>query len=220
MPPATFAQAISSLTHPVNGQFPRPWMTSLSDPLSANTYVVGMNQSKGYPCERISHQRHLDALFNRSGESCRGLYEELTGGKPSRTRENIDALSRELQLKAGAKVLETNVICYSTAMSADLRLDQHSGGARRGTEIFSTLLSFGKPKVLIAHGAGTRQKLSQLLGAPLPPVPHELCSPELTKIAKMSIFVIPSLAPPAWNKWHHWSGNYLASVIQAVASVI
>ena len=149
-------------------------MTSLSDPLSANVYVVGQNQAKGYPCERISHQRHLDALFNLAGESCRGLYDELTGGMPSPTRENIDGLSRELQLTAGAKVLETNVICYSTPMSADLRLDQHAGGAQLGTEIFSALLCFGKPKVLVAHGVGTRQVLSKLLGAPLPPMP--LCS--------------------------------------------
>ena len=220
MPLATFTQTIASLTQPFNGQFPRPWMTSLSDPLSANVYVVGQNQAKGYPCERISHQRHLDALFNLAGESCRGLYDELTGGMPSPTRENIDGLSRELQLTAGAKVLETNVICYSTPMSADLRLDQHAGGAQLGTEIFSALLCFGKPKVLVAHGVGTRQVLSKLLGAPLPPMPQELCSPEQITIAEISIFIIPSLAQPAWNKWHNWSGEYLARVANAVAAAV
>jgi len=220
MPLATFSQTIASLTQPFNGQFPRPWMTSLSDPLSANVYVVGKNQAKGYSCERISHQRHLDALFNRAGESCRGLYDELTGGKPSPTRRNIDGLSRELENTAGAKVLETNVICYSTPMSADLRLEKHAGGACLGTEIFAALLSFGTPKVIVAHGAGTRQVLSKLLGATLPPVPHQLCSPVPTTIAEMSIFVIPSLAPPAWNNWHDWSGEYLARVANAVAAAV
>lgn len=83
-----FESAISQLTKLINNQFPRPWMTSLKDPRKAQVFVVGRNQRNGYPGDlRGGHNRHLDALFNRQGESCRGVYDEVTGGYPSPTRQ-------------------------------------------------------------------------------------------------------------------------------------
>jgi hypothetical protein len=36
--------AIRGLTRPVNGQFPRPWMTTMARPEDARIFVVGYNQ--------------------------------------------------------------------------------------------------------------------------------------------------------------------------------
>lgn len=163
-----FEGAISKLTEPVNGQYPRPWMTDLTDPRSADVFVVGKNQRNGYETSRLTHQRHLAALFNRNGESCRGVYDEITALRPSPTRVNTDRFRKALAVEGISRVLETNVVCYSTPMSNDLRLPQHKGGSIRGSDIFRALLHFIQPKVLIAHGSGTRDTLTQFLRFPLP----------------------------------------------------
>lgn len=212
-----FENAIARLTEPLNGQYPRPWMTELADPLSATIFIVGKNQAKGYGADRTSHKRHLDALFNRSGESCRGLYNEMTGDSPSPTRKNTDRFRSILASHGVTQVLETNVICYSTPMSSDLRIAEHRGGSVRGTEIFQDLLHFVRPQVLVVHGAGTRQTLSVLLGAALPPVPSEQDEPQPVVVNSMKIFVVPSLAPPQWNQWQGWATTYLNKVAKAVA---
>ena len=215
-----FEAVIARLTEPLNGQFPRPWMTDLTNPLSANVFIVGKNQAKGYGCGHISHKRHVDALFNRSGESCRRVYGEMTGYRPSPTRQNIDYFRSVLAAEGITQVLETNVICYSTPMSSDLRLPNHRGGAVRGTEIFLALLHFVKPKVLVVHGSGTRDTLVKLLKAPLPAPSITNNDPVPSVIGEMSIFVIPSLAPPQWNHWHTQASPYLAKVAIAAASVL
>ena len=215
-----FESIISQLTKPLNGQLPRAWMTELADPLSAKVFVVGKNQAKGYDAGRLSHERHVDALFNRNGESCRRVYDEMTGFSPSRTRQNTDYLRLILAGHGVTQVLETNVVCYSTPMSSDLRLPQHHGGTARGTEIFRALLHFINPKVLIAHGSGTRSMLGSLLGAKLPSPPESLSEPQPGIVKGMKIFVIPSLAPPQWNQWHKWAGEYLQTVAKAVACAL
>jgi hypothetical protein len=206
-----FEATIRALTSPINGQYPRPWMSDLIDPLTATVLVVGKNQRNGYQENRLSHQRHLDALFNRCGETCRGLYDEMIGAS-SRTRRNTDHF-RSILTNAGInRILETNVICYSTPMSADLRLSQNAGGSERGTEIFRALLHFIRPRVVIAHGAGTRATLSKILGVPLPSTPDAPSEPKVTVVGDISVIVIPSLAPPEWNKWASWSDRYLDAV--------
>ena len=126
-----FEEKIRELTMPINGQLPRPWMTTMTNPREAGVFIVGRNQRKGYPSRDISHQRHLDALFNRKGESCRGLYDSVTNDRPSPTRKNTDRLVCRLNRRNIHDILETNVICYSTPMSADLRKSAHDGGAGR-----------------------------------------------------------------------------------------
>ena len=215
-----FEALITALTAPINDQLPRPWITDLSNPLKAKLFIVGMNQAKGYSTERLSHSRHLDGLFNRHGESCRGIYAEMTEGSPSPTRKNTDRLRRHLAESGIADILETNVICYSTPMSADLRLARHSGGAARGSDIFRILLQHVAPRVVIAHGTGTRNELSKLLGVSLPMAPSSLVEPAPMKVGDMSVFVIPSLAPPQWNHWQPWSTEYLRAVAKAAARTL
>lgn len=216
----SFEAAISKLTGPVNGQYPRPWMTDLTDPLSADVFLVGKNQRNGYGISSLTHERHIAALFNRNGESCRGVYDEMTALRPSPTRVNTDRFRKALAVEGISRVLETNVVCYSTPMSSDLRLPQHKGGSIRGIEIFCALLHFIQPTVLIAHGSGTRDTLTQLLGSPLPAPPASMSDAQHVMVGALKVFVIPSLAPPQWNQWKNWAEPYLIKVAKAVASAL
>ena len=215
-----FERVIGELTRPLNGQLPRPWISDLKDPLQAAVFIVGQNQAKTFPEVRLPHERHVDGLFNRNGESARGIYDEMTGGKQSRTRTNIDMSNSLLKAAKVRGVLETNVVCYSTPMSSDLRSALHVGGRDKGTEIFQTLLRFIKPKVLIAHGAGTRAELSKVLSVKLPEVPISPMPPQFTVIGELTICIIPSLAPPKWNSWCRWAPTYLGEVAAAVSRQI
>ncbi|MGH8785982.1 MAG: hypothetical protein ACREYA_12975 [Cupriavidus necator] len=88
-----FEAVIGHLTQPVGGQYPRPWMTSLRDPMRARVFIVGQNQAKNYPIGLVgSHGRHMDALFNRNGEGCRELYDEITNPSfPNTTTSTSDS---------------------------------------------------------------------------------------------------------------------------------
>ena len=207
-----FEGKIRELTEPINGQLPRPWMTEMKNPLEADVFIVGKNQSKTYSAEDIPHQRHLDALFNRNGESCRGLYDGTTKGKPSPTRQNIDGLVARLNQRHIHNILETNVICYSTSMSVDLRNQAHAGGARKGEEIFRYLLAEIAPTVLIVHGKGSAERISNILKINPLKVPcsaDEICD---VQTEPHLVIPIPSLARPEVDKWASWRGGYLDKV--------
>lgn len=104
--------AIRGLTRPLNGQFPRPWMTTMTHPEEARIFVVGYNQATRFSIESVgSHDSYIDALFNRNGRSCRDLYARARGSRgPSPTRRNLDALHEMLASAGFADVLETNVV--------------------------------------------------------------------------------------------------------------
>ncbi len=55
-----------------------------------------------------------------------------------------------------------------------------------------------------------------MLGS-LPDVPKDPGQVVFTRDAERTIFVIPSLAPPEWNKWHKWAEPYQAKIAKAVA---
>src|SRR4051812_48563507 len=115
----SFEEQIRELTKPVNGEYPRPWMTSMKKPQKARVLIVGRNQAKSYPVEKVgSHDQYIDSLFKRNGETCRAVYDKVTDGKGSGARSNINELVRRLNAVGIHDVLETNVICYSTRMSA------------------------------------------------------------------------------------------------------
>lgn len=214
-----FESAISAATRPLNGQLPRPWMTDLIDPLGARVLIVGRNPARGYDATTLDHTRHLDALFNRNGESCRELYDELVG-EPSPTRRNIDML-RALLADAGVdQVLETNVICYSSPMSADLAKPAHAGGREAGTTIFRLLLDHVRPRVLIAHGAGTIRDVATIVGADLPPARSAPGAPVHVEASGMRLILLPSLAPPAWNRWQGWAREHLLAAAEMTAAAL
>jgi len=214
----TFASAISAATRPLNGQLPRPWMTDLTDPLSAQVLIVGRNPARGYDLATLDHARHLDALFNRNGQSCRGLYDEMVESSP--TRRNIDLLRAALRNAGIDQVLETNVICYSSPMSADLAKPEHAGGREAGTAIFRLLLEYVRPRVLIAHGAGTIRDIGTILGAALPPARREPGVPVHVESSSMRLILLPSLAPPAWNRWQGWARAHLEGAAEIAAAAL
>jgi len=213
---SAFESAISAATRPVNGQLPRPWMTDLTDPHGARVLIVGRNPARGYDATTLDHARHLDALFNRNGQSCRALYDELAG-EPSPTRRNIDML-RTLLSDAGVDhVLETNVICYSSPMSSDLAKPEHVGGREAGTAIFRLLLDHIRPRVLMAHGAGTISDVAAIIGASLKPARSAPGEPAHVEFSGMTLISLPSLAPPAWNRWQGWAREHLWSAAEMAA---
>ena len=211
-----FAETIRELTEPINGQLPRPWMTKMRDPQEADVFIVGMNQRNTYSATEIQHERHLDALFNRNGESCRGLYDEVTKGKPSPTRRNIYDLADRLNQRNIHNILETDVVCYSTHMVADLKKPANAGGARKGEEIFRYLLAEIVPTVLIIHGAGSVKHISRILKMDRLKVPRSADDIFDVQTKQHLVIPIPSLAPPAFNQWSSWSDGYLNKVADRV----
>jgi hypothetical protein len=212
--------AVRELTKPLNGQYPRPWMTALADPSTAELFTVGKNQRNGFDVAAVGpHDHFIDTLFNRGPETCRELYDRVAGS-PSPTRRNTDAMVSLLFQGGVTKILETNVICYSTPMSADLRLMQHLGGAARGTEIFKLLLEIIKPRILISHGADTAKKLGAVLGRSLPEPASMPAKPVFAEVGTLTVFVVPSLAPPAFNMWSAWAREHLGAVSNQAAQIL
>jgi hypothetical protein len=173
-----------------------------------------------------SHDDYIDALFNRNDRSCRKLYEQLRGDDgPSPTRKNLDKLRKYLAREGLTDVVETNVICYSTPMSSDLTEMKNKGGKVVGRQIFEEILAIIRPKILIAHGAGTAKELGRVLSARLPAAASNQaddvsCARVHTHLRGESyapiVFVISSLAPPAWNAWQKWAEPHLAETCAQV----
>jgi hypothetical protein len=211
---------IRELTKPVNGQYPRPWMTKMKNPERARIFVVGYNDAVKFPASKITHKKFLNALFNRGIPDCRGLYDEVTKGRPRPSRNNIDKLIDTLESKGLRDVLGTNVICYSTPMGPDIGAAEHDGGFEIGTKIFQCLVRSIKPKIIIIHGKGAREKVEKLFGIELPEAsskPTKLSEKQITLYGALITFItIKSLSPPEANKWARWrcdSFDLLATTI-------
>jgi|GEM_PF-1301371 len=228
-PPDRCAQLearLAPLLEPVQGQWLRPWMTTLLDPAAAKVFIVGRNQSKTYPEARLSRERYLDSLFNRNGESCRALYDELTEGRASPTRHNIDVLSNELSF---AGVLETNVVCFSTRGSEEFREAAATEGYQQGLKIFPILLDEIRPRVLVLFGAGAVDLAQRHLRG-LPSLVEPLSAEEIQRVEarvdpfgdrfRVEIIVIPSLAPPKFNRWNRWWPHARRRVVTLVREVL
>ncbi|MEW9614288.1 hypothetical protein AB3G45_10725 [Shinella sp. S4-D37] len=195
-------------------------MTALTDPTTASVFTVGKNQRNGFDAATVgSHEHYVNTLFNRGPETCRQLYDRMVGA-PSPTRKNTDALVTKLRSHGISEVLETNVICYSTPMSSDLRKLAHLGGTERGQEIFAVLLDLIQPRVLISHGADTAKKLSRILQVRLPAPPTAPSDPLECVVGGTTVFIIPSLAPPQFNKWSRWSEPHLEKVCERVGLIM
>ncbi|MGY3332980.1 hypothetical protein ACVILI_005997 [Mesorhizobium sp. USDA 4775] len=215
--PDQLEDAIRRLTGPLDGWYLRPWMTSLSSPSSATVFTVGRNQHTGYRAEHVGSLDHyIDTLFNRGSETCRGLYDRLTGS-PTPTRRNTDRLVQLLAKNGVTDVLETNVTCYSTPTSAALKNPIHARGAKLGQEIFETLLRLIRPQILIAHGSGTAKQLARVLKCSLPKPPQHPSELVTLAVGTMTVIVIPSLAPPRFTGWAKWSDEHLEIVSAHVA---
>jgi hypothetical protein len=194
-------------------------MTDLCDPSRANVFVVGHNQARAYPVEAVGdHERFLDAHFNRHGCSCRGLYDEITNGESSATRDILDGFTALLTRAGVIGIVETNAVCYSTQMSAELSHEGHRAGRERGRQLFRHILEQIRPSVIIAHDQGTITELERVFGLAIPrsQVPPNEPVPMQTPFGLL--YATPSLAQPGFNRWKRWSTEYLERVATAVAS--
>jgi hypothetical protein len=218
---------VRELTTEINGQYPRPWMTSMRDPSSAKVFVVGYNPAKAYSAQSIDYERHIDALFNRNGETCRGLYSEVT--KESPTRGNIEMLTAKLAAVGVKSVLETNVVCYATSKKKDLSKPNHFGGKPRGVEIFRTIVREIRPRSMIIHGAGVREEFNRsFTDEPnLPPPPNRPgMFPQIDLSTGTRVCVIPSLALPGYQNWPpqnsfcNWADEYLDELAVQIARYV
>ena len=221
-----FEQLIRKLTGEINGQYPRPWMTDLTDPLSAEVLIVGYNPATPYLSNVVDYERFIDSLFNRNGEECRKFYKEVTEQSP--TRANIQMLTAKLEKVGVTSILETNVVCYGAGKKKDLNLPKHCGGKVRGMKIFRKLVKTIHPKVIIIHGQGVCNEFSKLFN-----LNQRLLNPPDTKDKFVQIeldfgsqlFVIPSLALPGFRNWPkaplksfcNWADEYLEEVSRRVS---
>jgi hypothetical protein len=199
---AKLEAAIRELTRPINGQYPRPWITSSKYPASSKVFVVGMNDAKTFPVRKVgSHDRFLDALFNRGGEDCYKLFYEVTCG-PYCTRKNIDDLIRRIKKHSVTNILSTNVICYSTPRIEDLEDSSHESGVAQGRKIFRTIFEIIKPKIMIVHGKKTVGEFRfSFLAHKFPYPPAGLPSePVEAKLAQTLVYVILGLYPQVVNR--------------------
>lgn len=89
-------------------------------------------------------------------------------------------------------------------------------------DLFDLLLAHLCPSVILAHGAQTRRDLARRLGIDLPELPSgpgEWAVATATLAGRpVRICLIPSLAPPAWNRWSSWAPACFRELVPRVAA--
>jgi hypothetical protein len=105
-------------------------------------------------------------------------------------------------------------------MSADLARPEHKGGRGAGKAIFRYLLDEIRPRVILAHGAGTAEDLAKLFGTVLPAPRSEAGTPASAEVGTTTVVVLPSLAPPAWNRWQRWADAHLEEAAALTAAAL
>ena len=162
-------------------QYPRPWMTTTSKPENAAVFIVGFNQATTYCSRRVDaltggHNGYIRALFNDDPErGCHWLYRQVRDGQPdSPTRVHIESITSVLSKADTSSVLETNVVCYSSAAPENIALETHAHCRTRGREIFYELLAVIRPTIIISHGVETSKELEAVLRVGLPSVSTSL----------------------------------------------
>ena len=206
-------------------QLPRPWFTAFDNPLKVRVFVVGANQKNGYDPTKIEIERHFNGLFNRNGETCCKIYNELPENK-SDTRPRIKRLITEKLKKFGIKdVLETNIVCRSSRQFSDLDADEQSAGS----EIFSYLMTAIRPKILIIYGKGVRKKFAEWVVRPAGKwkelderlkdiFPNEDSEPTSILIDDaFEVYCIRGLAQAGWNEWSNWAEAYTDRLADTIA---
>ena len=207
-------------TQSVNGQRLRLYTTCMAHPEDARIGLLGFNQATGFPSDSVSPDQYVAAMLD--GRLGRALYKRLRGDRgPSRTRQNIDRVSEQL----GGDVLEFNVVCYATPMGSDLTQTRNPGGRDAGQRAGLDVLAAARLPVLIVHGSGAAKELGHMLSVSLPSAASKLtdgvsCRHIQTQLEGLPyaplVFVIPSLAPPAWNRWQKWAEPHVAELVAAV----
>lgn len=203
-----FEDRIRAMTVPRDGAYPRPWTTD-TDPAQADVLIVGASSAKKFRATDVgSHNQFLDALWNRNGQTCRGMYDAVTT-KPSRTRPNLDQLSKMLAVH-GLTSLQTNVTCASAPYDAEVSEEDRA----HGTELFKAVVAHVRWKAMIVYGIGASKRFGRAFGVAMPPVPSPDSAPVRTTLHGRAVFISPTLAPPSYRA-SVWP--YLERVVAAIA---
>ncbi len=181
---------------PIGGGYLRPWMCS-GDPAACRVLLVGANPATPFPADGLTRERYLDALVNDDPFQ-REHYLALRGGTPSPTRRTIDRLVSVLRGRGVAPVLETNVWTLPTRDLAALRHADRAVVAASAT-VVPRLIELLTPPVILVHGAAATRGLAAVLGRDLPVA--SVAAPVLWTQGRPAIVAIPSLSPPAANRW-------------------
>jgi hypothetical protein len=187
-------------------------MTTSAHFQTCKVWLVGANPAKTFPASLVGpFDDYIGALFNRHGKSIRELYDAITGGRPSPTRWNLDRASAELAIHGIHDVLETNLNCYPTRMSADLNDPTRREGRDRGEQIFSMMLETIQPQVVWLHGSGAQKKFRRRYLKTLPRM-EQRWSWSMHESDGRLLVLTPSFAPPAFNSWTRSFDGALAEV--------
>ena len=110
-------------------------------------------------------------------------------------------------------------------MGRDLLRPENLDGLNRGRAIFKTLVRIIRPRVIVAHGAKTSGVLAKVLSAngetvciPKPRIPPTV--PSWADCDGIAVFVVPSLAPPAFNMWRASMASHVDAVCQKVREIL
>lgn len=198
------------------GEYLRPWMTTNTQPQTCKVWLIGANPAKTFPASLVGpFDDYIDALFNRNGKSIRELYDEITGGRASPTRRNLDRATAELAIHGIHEVLETNLNCYPTRMSADLNDPTRHEGRDRGEQILSMMLETIQPQVIWLHGSGAQKGFCRRYLKTLPR--REKHGSWSMHESDGRLFVLTqSFAPPAFNSWARSFDGTLANVCTVI----
>lgn len=136
------------------------------------------------------------------------MYNAATA-RPSRTRPNLDRLSRMLTAR-GLSSLQTNVACASAHYDGELSNDDRA----HGTEVFKAVVAHVPWQAMIVYGVGASERFGRAFGISMPAVPSPDAVPKRVNLQGRTVFVSPTLAPPSYRT-SVWP--YLEQVVEAIA---
>jgi hypothetical protein len=214
-------KALQKLTIPVLDQYPRPWMTNLQDPMGADVFVVGANQATPHKVDEVGpHERFINAMLNRSGQTCRDLYTEVRRS-PSGTRGHSDRFVDMLKEEGITAIVETNSVCFATEKEFKrVRRAENAEGLRVGKKLFDEILRIIQPCLLIVHGKGTVDSLRKDHRIPAPNPPSRPTDFPQAQVGGTKIFVIPSLGKPKVDKWPFPREPYLKEIARRASAYV
>lgn len=134
---------------------------------------------------------------------------EAAAPKPSRTRPNLDRLSKMLAEHVLTS-LQTNVSCASARYDAELSRDDRA----LGTELFKAVVEYVRWRAMIVYGVGASKRFGKAFGVDMPSVPTPEAEPVHIMLNGRDVFVSPTLAPPSYRQ-SVWP--YLERVVGEIA---
>jgi hypothetical protein len=185
---------------------------SAADPVHSDILIVGANAATPFPPTIVERDRYIELLL-AGGAELRELYARARASRgPSPTRRNIDRASQILLAHGARGVLETNVWALPTKRLADLKAADRSV-REASARILPRLISILMPRALIVHGVEAARGLSTCLGRSVAIAQDH---PVLTE-GDLIVWSIPSLSPPAANRWLPAGWVHLERLGRAIA---